>query len=390
MNWPDLEDNNIARSISEVLARGALSGIGQYECTNFEAELSEYFGIPFTVTTASGTVSIEAALFALNLEPNSEVILPCYTFGATAQAIINIGLIPVFVEINPITYCIDAKAIGRAVTESTKAVIVVHIHGTPCNMSDISKVCREYHLPIIEDAAQAHGAKWGNSYVGTIGDIGCFSLQSSKHVPAGEGGFTITEDIGLSERIRLYTNLGLSTRTEEAFENGVTYFREHVSKGTMGRLSEIPAAIGRVSLSMLDNRLHQLQENITLIISAIDESGLFEPINRNDETSYQVWHKLRVKMSSNWIDRFPEAHEAEKDLRSKLSSVGISSSKWQSPILPLHPYYCKDSDQGYWLQSKSHEVIEQSFILFDETSPLISLDKVSAQNIAESISNISK
>lgn len=170
----------------------------------FETELASYCGAEHAIGVSSGTDALLIALMALNIGPGDEVITTPFTFFATAGCIARVGATPVFVDINPRTYNIEAADIEAAVTERTKAIIPVHLFGLPANMEPIMELARQHNLRVIEDAAQALGARYQDKSVGTIGDVGCLSFYPTKNLPTpGDAGACVTNDAELAAKIRL-------------------------------------------------------------------------------------------------------------------------------------------------------------------------------------------
>jgi perosamine synthetase len=159
----------------------------------FENEFARYIGKKFGLTFCNGTSSIEAALFALQLSENDEVLVPSSTFHATIGPILNLNLKPIFIEINPQTLTIDCIDLEKKITNNSKALLIVHPWGNPCNMDKILEIIKINNLKLIEDCSHAHGATYDNKKIGSFGDISCFSLQGGKSVAAGEGGISITD-----------------------------------------------------------------------------------------------------------------------------------------------------------------------------------------------------
>ncbi|MFO7260976.1 MAG: DegT/DnrJ/EryC1/StrS family aminotransferase [bacterium] len=202
----------------------------------FEAEVAEYLGVPHAVACASGTDALLLVLKALDLEPGDEVIVPAFTFFASAGAIWNAGLRPVFADIDPATFNVDPASVRAAITDRTRAIVVVHLFGQMADMPALEAIAREYGLALIEDAAQAFGARQRQGEVwrmaGTVGTAGCFSFFPSKNLGAfGDGGMVVTRDAALAERVRML-------RTHGGRE---MYHHEFV--GTNSRLDALQAAV---------------------------------------------------------------------------------------------------------------------------------------------------
>lgn len=205
------------RRVNDVLASGILSGfvakagdafLGGKQVGEFEFLVRGYFGAKFAVAVNSATSGLHIALAACGIGPGDEVIVPPYTMSATATAIIMQNAIPVFVDIEEDSYCIDPDKIENKITPRTKAIIVVHLFGLPAKMDKIMKIARKYNLSVIEDCAQSPGARFRERFVGTIGDVGIFSLNQHKTITSGEGGFAVTNNEKLALRMQLVRNHG--------------------------------------------------------------------------------------------------------------------------------------------------------------------------------------
>jgi perosamine synthetase len=201
------------------------------------------------VAVSSGTAGLHLGLLAAGVGPGDEVIVPSFTFAATANAVALTGATPVFADIEPDQFCLDAGAVGAAVTERTKGIMPVHLYGHPADMTRLGAVADHHGLAIYEDAAQAHGAGWQGRPVGTFGAFGLFSLYPTKNMTSGEGGMVSCADAAQAHSIRLLRNQGMQRR----YENEVVGFN--------ARMTDIHAAIGRAQLAKLPGWTQQRQEN---------------------------------------------------------------------------------------------------------------------------------
>lgn len=213
----------------------------------FAAAFAAKFDVPYAIPVTSATAAIGIALAAAGVGPGDEVIVPAISFSASGNAVLLFDSIPVFVDVDPNTFCIDPAAIERAITLRTKALLPVHLAGNVANMDAIMAIARRHKLKVIEDAAQAIGAMWGNRRAGAIGDAGVFSFQQSKNIMTGEGGMIITRDPDLAARARLILNHGELTFGDDATEAELANVI-----GFNFRMPELCAAVGRAQIEKLD------------------------------------------------------------------------------------------------------------------------------------------
>jgi 3-amino-5-hydroxybenzoate synthase len=230
----------------------------------FEASFAEYHDAEHALAVANGTVALELALRAVDVQPGDEVIVPAYTFIATASAVACRGAIPRFADVDPDTYTIDADSVEEKITPKTAGVIGVHYAGHPIDFDTLLPVIEEHDLFLIEDAAHAHGTEWNGNKVGTIGDVGTFSFQNTKTVPAGEGGVVLTDDTIQYEELELVHNIGRKP--------GKPGYR-HYNQASNYRLSEFQAAVlcGQLEEQKSRNqRRQQCAEQLRRELTSID------------------------------------------------------------------------------------------------------------------------
>ncbi|HXG37180.1 MAG TPA: DegT/DnrJ/EryC1/StrS family aminotransferase [Bacteroidota bacterium] len=249
----------------------------------FEANVARYLGVKHAVGCASGTDALQLALMALNIGPGDEVVTTPHTFIATAEAIVLLGATPVYVDIDPVTYNIDPAKIEAAITKKTKAIIPVHLYGHAADMDPIMDVANKHGLAVIEDAAQAIGARYKGKKVGGIGTIGCVSFYPSKNLGAyGDGGLVVTNDDKIAEKIRMIANHGSRVRYR------------HELLGVNSRLDSIQAAILNVKLKYLD------EWNETRRTAAQKYHHLLDGLDvvRPHEASYahHIYHQYTIRV----------------------------------------------------------------------------------------------
>ena len=247
-----------------------------------EEEVAAYHALPYAIGVANGTDALLLALRACGIEPGDEVITTPFTFIATAEVIAILKARPVFVDICPDTYNLDCNQIADKITARTKAIIPVHLFGHPADMDPLMEIARKNNLKVIEDCAQAFGAKYHHRKVGTIGDIGCFSFFPSKNLAGyGDGGMIITKSEEIAEKIRMLRNHGSSKR----------YYHQEV--GYNSRLDEIQAAIIRIKLKKIDQFNAARRENAAAYCSLIQRKDIILPAVSAD--CEHVFHQFTIR-----------------------------------------------------------------------------------------------
>lgn len=226
------------QAVLDVLDSGQL--VQGEQVAAFEEAFAEYCKAKHAIATTNGTTALTVALMALGIGRDDEVIVPSFTFIATATSVLSVGAVPVFVDIEPETFCIDPAALEAVITPRTRAIMPVHLYGHPADIGRIRTIAQRHNLYIIEDAAQAHGAAIEDRPAGTLGDAAAFSFYPSKNMTTGEGGMVVTNDDEVATRARMARNHGMNTR----------YFHEMI--GLNYRMTNISAAIGIAQLDRLE------------------------------------------------------------------------------------------------------------------------------------------
>lgn len=234
--------------VLDALESGWISSQGDY-ITRFEDAFARQCDARYGVACCNGTAAIHLALAALDIGPGDEVVIPALTLIASANMVHLTGAKPVLVDVCPDTWCLDPRLIESAVTPRTRAIMVVHLYGHPCDMTPIMQIARQHGLAVIEDAAEAHGALYHGRPVGAIGHLGVFSFYGNKIITTGEGGMVVTNDAALAERLRLLRN--------QAF--GPTRFVHH-HVGFNYRLTNVQAAIGLAQCERLEEKVRRKRE----------------------------------------------------------------------------------------------------------------------------------
>ena len=265
MKWPIHSDDEI-QAVSRVLASGRTNYWTGSEGREFEKEYAAFTGTRYAVAVMNGTVALEAALYALDIGPGDEVITTCRTFIASASAIVLRGATPVLADVDQDTQNITPTTIEPLITGRTKAIIVVHLAGWPCDMPAIMALAEKYQLKVIEDCAQAHGAAIAGRRVGAWSHIGVFSFCQDKIITTGgEGGMITTNESALWEKIWAYKDHGKSYDAVYNRSHPLGFRWLHESFGTNWRMTEMQAAIGRLQLKKLPQWQVLRQRNAAIL-----------------------------------------------------------------------------------------------------------------------------
>ena len=260
-SWPNFSKEEAER-VSEILLSNKVNYWTGEECRLFEKEFAEYFNSQYAVSLANGTVAIDAALMALNLQKGDEVIVTSRTYIASVSSIINAGGIPIFADICENSQNFKSSNILKLITPKTKGILCVHLAGWPCEMDRIMEIAKKNNLFVVEDCAQAHGAKYKGASVGSIGDIGCWSFCQDKIMTTGgEGGMVTTNNKKLWRKIWEYKDHGKSY--DAVFNNvhpdGFRWL--HETFGTNWRMTEMQASIGRIQLKKMPKWTKERNDN---------------------------------------------------------------------------------------------------------------------------------
>lgn len=311
---PIIEDEE-RRAVLEALESGQLAQGPRVAA--FERAFAEYAGAPHAVAVSSGTAALHLALLAHGVGPGDEVIVPAFSFAATANTVLHCGARPVFIDVRDDDFGIDVAKLDATITPRTKAVVPVHMYGQMCDVEAVSAISDASGVTLIEDAAQAVGASAGKTRAGAAG-TGCFSLYATKNLQTGEGGMVTTGDDAIADRLRLLRSQGERTRyvTEEA---GYNY-----------RMTEVAAALGLAQMPKLEARNDVRRANAARLSELLAGNERIVapkelPLRRH------VWHQYTV--------RVPAGREARDELQARLRERGIETAVFYPTPIHRQPLY---------------------------------------------------
>lgn len=315
INIPAIDKEEI-REVNKVLSEKSLTSAsfnGGKQVQQFEKLLSKFVKSKFAVAVNSGTAALQASLYAIDIKPGDEVLVPSFTFVATANSVKSVGAKPVFVDILKSNYTIDPSDLKKKITRRTKAIIPVHLYGHMAYMDEILEIAKKKHIKIIEDASQSLGSQLRGKHSGTFSHLGCFSMYAGKVITSGEGGAIITNDKKLFEKLKQIRNHGLSKN------NLTTRF------GLNLRISEISAAIAKIQMRKLPHLLNQRRKNAKALTEILEHSDIILPEPRKNEIVN--WYLYTIAMKSR-----------DKAMK-KLNASGIGARVYYSPPVHKTPYY---------------------------------------------------
>jgi dTDP-4-amino-4,6-dideoxygalactose transaminase len=298
-------DADQIEAAARVLRSGRLNYWTGTEGRQFEREFADAVKTKHAVALANGTVALELAMWALGIGPGDEVIVPCRTFVATASAVARCGARPVFADVDADSQTITADTIRLQLTPRTKAVVVVHLGGWPCEMDEIVELARGHRVAVVEDCAQAHGARYRDRPVGSIGDVGAFSFCQDKIITtAGEGGMLVTNDTKLWQRAWSFKDHGKSFDAAHAPHRGFGFRWLHERIGTNWRLTEVQSAIGRVAMRKLNAWVDARRRNASILNNALSRVPLLRTTSPppHAQHSYYKYYAFirRERLAPNW------------------------------------------------------------------------------------------
>lgn len=327
--WPQINDESF-EYVRDCLESGAWCSLeadaGYVE--RFEDAYADYHDAEHAIAVSNGTVALELALRMCGVEPGDEVLVPAYTFIATAGAVACSGAVPTFVDVDPRTYNVDPASVREAVSEDTVGIVGVHFGGYPLDLDALREITDEHDLFLIEDAAHAHGTEWKGEPVGTIGDVGTFSFQATKSISGGEGGIVLTDDDVLAEEGTLLHNIGR--------EPGKPGYRHYVLSSNY-RMSELGAALLSAQFETFPDEFRRREENAAWLRSRLAEIDGIRPQPTDDRVTARGYANFSVNYD-------PEGFggPARDDFLEALSAEGVPVSAGYRLPVPEQPAFARE------------------------------------------------
>ena len=322
INKPQIDDEE-RQEILKVLDEGILtsaSNFGGKRVQDFERLLADFLHVKHAIAVNSGTAALHASILAAGIKESDEILIPSFTFVATANSVACTGAKPVFVDIEKDTYTMDPLDLENKITKKTRAIIPVHLYGHPAKMDEIKEIANKHSIIVIEDACQSLGSTYDGKQTGTLGQMGCFSMYASKVLTSGEGGAITTDSDEFAEKLRMIRNHGMVN----GYDTRIIGFNM--------RLPEISAAIAKTQMkkiqSMLDKRASNARKLGQLLSNKIKDKNIVLP-HENQRTKYN-WYLYTVALN-----------DSRDKVKKFLSDSGIGATIYYDPPVHQTPFYSK-------------------------------------------------
>ena len=318
INLPIIEKDEI-NEVHSVLTEKSLTSAantGGKRVQEFEKLLASYTKSKYAVAVNSGTAALQAALYALDVKQGDEVLLPSFTFVATANSVISVGAKPVFVDIRPENYTMDPVDLKKKITKRSKVIMPVHLYGNFAYMDEINEIADKHDIEVVEDAAQSLGTTYKRKQSGTFSKMGCFSMYAAKVMTSGEGGAVVTDDKGLFDKLRKIRNHGML----HGYDTRIL--------GLNLRLPEMCAAIAKIQMKKLPKFLAKRKKNAEILNELLSDLNVILP-------------KERDGVNVNWY-LYTIATANRNKLMKQLNSQGIGAAAYYSTPVHKTPFYNKN------------------------------------------------
>lgn len=333
--WPEITDSDRA-AVARVLDRGLFAGANAPEITALQEEYAEYLGVEHCLATNSGTAALHCAAVAVGVEPGDEVVVPAFTFVASAMAMAHQGAKVVFSDVDERTYNLDPGKLAERITDRTKAVVAVAIHGQPADLDEIGEIAHGHGVAVIEDNAQAHGIRYKGRMTGGIGDAAGTSLNQSKNLSAGEGGLFTTNDeqaLVAARRLSVFGEDLVPLEQRAFWSHGV---------GWNYRNQELSCALARSQLERLDAYNARAQENAKRLTAGLADVDGVTPPYQADDRGCSYW-KYAVQLDPAALGFDGDPRDLRDRILQALQAEGVEAMVWQPQPIPAQPAFRTES-----------------------------------------------
>lgn len=344
-HWIDDED---IEAVSAILSSDWLTtGPAVQE---FERVLANFVGSNEAVAISSGTAALHAAMYALDIKPGDEVIVPSMTFAATANCVVFQGATPVFVDVDPQTLLIDCEQVSSKISPRTKAVIAVDYAGQPCDYDSLRVICEKHGLALVADACHSLGALYKGRKVGTLAGLTAFSFHPAKHITTGEGGMLVTDDPALAERMRVFCNHGITSDHNQRTAKGTWYY-EMVDLGYNYRITDFQCALGMSQLKKLPGWIERRRHIADRYNEAFSSIPSIRPLKVLPDVSH-AYHLYVIMLELDQLS------DNRATIFAAFREKGISVNVHYIPV-HLHPFYRERFNTGPGLCPVAEEAYEK-------------------------------
>ena len=330
--WPIFDEAEV-NAVAGIIRSGEW---GNPNCdgyvASFEKEFAEFCGSRYAISCVNGSVALRLALIACGVRPGDEVIVPPYTFIATASIVMEANCVPVFADIEPDTYNLDPVAVEKAITSRTKAIIPVHFAGQACDMDALMAIAAKHNLKVIEDACHAHGGEYKGKKLGSIGDAGCFSFQSSKNLTSGEGGIVITDNKEIFDLVNSLHNVG-------RVEGGQWY--EHHNLGCNYRITQLQSVLLSHQLKRLDEQTQLRNKNGLYLSSLLEKIEGILPLTRGHGETLHTYHLFIFRYDISKFNDLPKTEFCKMLAAEGVPSfMGYPEPLYKQPVFQKKNIFC--------------------------------------------------
>ncbi|MES2461031.1 MAG: DegT/DnrJ/EryC1/StrS family aminotransferase [Armatimonadota bacterium] len=338
MSWPEFgieEEEAVLRA----LRSGKWGRQEGSEVARFEQDFAAYHDCRYGVAVVNGSISLKIALLAAGIKAGDEVIVPPYTFLATASVVVEVNAVPVFADIHPDSYCLDPKSVEAAITPRTRAIMVVHLGGLAADMDALTAIAKKHGITLIEDAAHAHGGEYKGKKLGSIGDMGSFSFQSSKNLTSGEGGILTTNNPELEKTARSLHNCG-------RMAGGAWY--GHQILGGNNRLSELQGALLNAQMERLEGQTKRRDKNGRYLNERLAEIPGISPLPRDQGETIHPYHLYVFRYDADVWEGIPRAKFLEAMVAEGIpASPGYIVPLYEQPVFQERRFGPYSGANGY-------------------------------------------